>query len=344
MSAAEPRVEPADLPPPRVALVTGSNGFVGSVLCRALGEAGLQVRGIGRRDAGPQTAEIDYYRGDLLDAAALRPALAGADTVVHLAARVHVMRDAAQDPLREFRRVNVEGTRTLLEEASRAGVTRFVFASTVKAVGEASTVPMTVETPPRPVDPYGVSKLEAEELIRATAERRTLRATILRLPLLYGPRMKGNMLSLFRLVERGVPLPLGLVRNRRSMAFVGNAAAAVLAVLGSPSASSQTFFVSDGRDLSTPELIRLIAGALGREARLLPIPPLLFRVAGRAGDMVSGLRPTPLTSAAVDRLLGSLTVDSSAITRALGFSPPYSVEEGLRLTAEWFRHRNRGRK
>jgi len=343
VSPAEPGPGRAIAPLPRVAVVTGASGFVGSWLCRALGDAGVEVRGIGRRGNGPRTPGVTYHRADLLDAAALRPALAGADTLVHLAARVHVLRESARDPLSEFRRVNVDGTRTLLEEALHAGATRFVFTSTVKAVGAASADAMTEATPPRPVDPYGVSKLEAEELIRGVAERRPLQATILRLPLLYGPGMKGNMLGLFRLVARGVPLPLGLVRNRRSMAFVGNVAAAVLAVLRSSATSSKTFFVSDGRDLSTPELVRLMGRALGRQARLVPVPSFLFRAAGRAGDLISGLRPVPLTSAAVDRLLGSLTVDSSALTRVAGFRPPYSVEEGLRLTAEWYLRRKGGR-
>jgi nucleoside-diphosphate-sugar epimerase len=323
-------------------LVTGANGFVGSWLCRALGEAGVQVRGVGRREAAPSPPGVAYHRVDILDAAALRPVLAGVDAVVHLAARVHVMREWAADPLREFRRVNVDGTRILLDEASRAGVTRFVFASTVKAVGEASDDAMTEQTPPRPQDPYGESKLEAEELIRGVAERQPLRTAILRFPLLYGPRMKGNMLRLFRLVDRGIPLPFGLVRNQRSIAFVGNVVAAVLAVLESSLASSRTFFVSDGRDLATPELVRLIGRALGRNARLLPVPPALLRAAGLAGDLIATLRPVPLTSAAVDRLLGSLTVDSTALTRAIGFRPPYAVEEGLRITAAWYLSRERG--
>jgi nucleoside-diphosphate-sugar epimerase len=321
---------------PRVAVVTGSSGFIGSWLCPALREAGIQVRGIGRGDPGPLGRNMSYHRADLLDAVALRPALAGADTLLHLAARVHVMRESAAEPIEEFRRVNVEGTRVLLEEAVRAGVRRVIFASTVKAVREASSVPLTEDAVPRPADPYGVSKLEAEAVVRAVAERGALDATILRLPLLYGPGMKGNMLSLFRLVARGVPLPLGLVRNRRSLAFVGNAVAAMLAVLQSSTAPARTFFVSDGRDLSTPELLRLIGGALGRKVRLMPVPAPLFRLAGAAGDLISRLHPVPLTSAAVDRLLGSLVVDSSALTRAVGFRPPYSVEEGLRVTAEWY--------
>ncbi len=322
-----------------MAVVTGSSGFVGSWLCRTLGDAGIQVRGIGRHDPGPLASGATYHRADLLDSAALRPALAGADTLVHLAARVHVMRESAREPSSEFRRINVEGTRILLEEAARAGVTRLVFASTVKAVAETSGAPLTEEAVPRPVDPYGLSKLEAEELVRDLAVRHSLQATILRLPLLYGPRMKGNMLSLFRLVNRGIPLPLGRVHNRRSMAFVGNVAAAMLAVLQSPATRPRTFFVSDGRDLSTPELLRLIGLALAREVRLLPVPLPLFRAAGRVGDLISRFRPLPLTSAAVDRLLGSLTVDSSALTRAVGFHPPYSVEEGLSITAEWYLHR-----
>lgn len=326
-------------PRPRIAVVTGSSGFVGSWLCRELMDAGIQVRGIGRQESGALPPGVNYHRADLLDAAALRPVLAGADTVVHLAARVHVMRESARDPLSEFRRANVDGTRILLEEAVRAGVTRLAFASTVKAVAETSGVPLTEAAVPKPVDPYGVSKLEAEELVRVMSERHSLDATILRLPLVYGPGMKGNMVSLFRLVDRGIPLPLGLVHNRRSLAFVGNVAAAMLAVLHSTAARPRTFFVSDGRDLSTPELLRLIGRALERKVRLLPVPSPLFRAAGRVGDLISRLRPLPFTTAAVDRLLGSLTVDPSALSRAVGFRAPYSVEEGLRITAEWYLRR-----
>ena len=317
--------------------VTGIDGFVGSRLCGVLLEAGMEVRGIGRREPGPLRAGLTYHRADLLDRPALGRALAGADALVHLAARVHVMRETTPDPLSAFRRDNVEGTRSVLEEAGRAGVARVVFASTVKAVGESNLEPWNESVVPRPVDPYGISKLEAEEVVRDLAQRFGFSAAILRLPLLYGPGMKGNMLRLFRLVERGVPLPLGGIRNRRSLAFVGNVAAAILAILRSDPPAAGTFFLSDGRDLSTPELLRLIARSLDRQARLLPVSPALFRIAGRAGDLVSRVAPVPLTSAAVDRLLGSLSVDSGALTRATGFRPPYTVEEGLRTTAEWYR-------
>ena len=328
-------------PFPRTIVVTGAAGFVGSWLTSVLVEAGAAVRGIGRHPPAASTPGVGlpgvtFVAADVLDPAALGPALAGADAVVHLAARVHVMRDSAADPLAEFRRLNVEGTRVLLEEARHAGVRRFVFASTVKAVAESSRAPLDDHAEPRPVDPYGVSKLEAERLVAGSRDG-GFATTILRLPLVYGPRMKGNMLSLFRLVDRGLPLPLGLVDNRRSLAFVGNVAAAIAAVLRAAIPPAGPHFVSDGRDLSTPELLRAIAAALGRPALLLPVPPLVFRAAGRLGDVLSRALPVPLTTAAVDRLLGSLSVDSSGLTRAVGHRPPYSVEEGLRLTADWYR-------
>jgi nucleoside-diphosphate-sugar epimerase len=324
---------------PAIAVVTGASGFVGSWLCRTLAESGIQVRGVARHQAGRFPPGVSFHRADVLDPAALRPALAGADTVVHLAARVHVMRETSTDPLAEFRRANVEGTRILLEEAVRAGVGRFILASTVKAVGEASTTPWTEETPPRPLDPYGVSKLEAEALVRELAERHSLHASVIRLPLVYGPRMKGNMVSLFRLVDLGVPLPFGLVRNRRSLAFVGNVAGAVMAILHSPAARGETFFVSDGHDLSTPELLRAIGLALGRPVRLLPVPPALFRAAGKVGDLIARVRPVPVKSDAMDRLLGSLAVDISKLSRLTGYRPSYSVEQGLRVSADWYRGR-----
>ncbi|HEX2190363.1 MAG TPA: NAD-dependent epimerase/dehydratase family protein [Longimicrobiaceae bacterium] len=319
-------------------LVTGATGFLGGHLCEALLARGVPVRGLVRGPGSRLPAGVEpAHAADLLDREALRRAVAGAEAVVHLAARVHVMRDGAEDPLAEFRRVNVEGTRVLLEEVVAAGVRSFVFVSSVKAVGEAGTVPWTEATPPHPVDPYGISKLEAERLVRETAERAGLHAPILRLPLVYGPGVKGNMLQLFALVDRGIPLPFGAVANRRSMAFSGNVVAAIEAVLHGPSAGAETFFVSDGRDLATPELVREVARALGVAPRLLRVPPALLRAAARAGDAVSRVAPFPLTSAALQRLTGSLPLDASKLGRATGFRPPYTVEEGLRATAAWYR-------
>jgi nucleoside-diphosphate-sugar epimerase len=316
-------------------LVTGATGFVGRHLSALLVQEGAAVRGLIRPGAGALAAGVEAAPAEgLHDVDGVRRAVRGVDTVVHLAARVHVMRESAADPEAEFRRVNVEGTRVLLRAAAEAGVRRFVFASSVKALGEHTDRPWTDDTPPAPADPYGRSKLAAEALVReASAHMHTVS---LRLPLVYGPGMKGNMRSLFRVVERGAPLPLGGVRNRRSLLYVGNLAAAVRAVLASPAARGQSFVVSDGHDLSTPELVRAIAAALGRPARLVPVPAAFFRAAGRLGNVLAPLG-FPLNSAAVERLMGSLQVDCSRLREACGYAPPFTVAEGLAETALWFR-------
>jgi UDP-N-acetyl-alpha-D-quinovosamine dehydrogenase len=308
----------------RTILVTGSTGFIGRPVCRGLLGAGASVRGASRQggehpDAGVERVQV----ADPLERQAVRAAVTGVDAVVHLAARMHVMRERAADPLAEFRRANVESTTLLAEEAATAGVGQFVLASTVKAVGEGNTSPWTEDTPPQPADPYGRSKLEAERVVHEVAERRGRRAASLRFPLVYGPGVKGNMLRLFGLVDRGVPLPFGAVRNRRSLLYVGNLVAAIRAVLEHPPAGAETFFVTDGRDLSLPSLLRLIGEALGKPARLLPVPPGLLRLL--------------LPDAEADRLIGSLTVDGSKISRMTGYHACHSVEDGLSVTADWYR-------
>lgn len=320
-------------------LVTGASGFVGTELCASLAALELQVRAMVRRSVPVRDERIALVSGDLNDAAAVRRAVEGVDAVVHLAARAHVLRDTAGDPAAAYRQVNVEGTRLLAQRAADAGVRTFVLASTVKVMGERTSVPCTEAMLPAPADAYGESKLQAETILRELANSRGLHAPILRLPLVYGPGVKGNMLRLFAQVDRGFPLPLGAVRNQRSLLYLGNLCAAIPLVLEPVSATDRVFFLSDGRDLSTPELIGLIAAALGKPARLLPVPPALFRLAGRLGDVIDPHRPFPLTSQAVQRLLGSLTVDPSAFSRATGYRAPHTVEEGLRATAEWYRQR-----
>lgn len=314
-------------------LVTGAGGFVGAPVCALLARSGWRVRGLTRGSPLPAGVEPALASG-LDDAAGIARAVEGVDAVVHLAARVHVMRDSAADPLAEFRRVNVDGARAVLEAAAAAGARSFVLASSVKAVGEHSTTPWTEDTPPAPPDPYGVSKLEAERMALDAGPRLGMRVAVLRFPLVYGPGVKANMLRLFDLVARGRPIPLGGVQNRRSLLYVGNAAAAVQAVL--ERGAEGTFFVSDGAAVSTPELVRAIGRALGREPRLLPLPQTLLRAAARVGDVVARAVPFPLTSAAVARLLGSLEVDASRLTAATGFVPPYSLDEGLAETARWY--------
>jgi nucleoside-diphosphate-sugar epimerase len=329
---------------PRSVLVTGATGFLGGHVCRTLAERGMVVRALVRRPGSLTAGGVEPWpaRG-LDDAPALRAGLAGVDAVVHLAAHVHRRRVPmnGSTAAAAFHAVNVEGTRALLDAAVAAGVRDFVFVSSVKAVGEQAEVPWTEATPARPADAYGVSKLEAERLVRERADRHGLHAPVLRLPLVYGPGMKANALRLFAAVARGTPLPLGAVRNRRSLLFTGNLVAALLATLESPS-GGDTFFVSDGEDLSTPDLVREIARGLGRPARLLPVPVGALRAAGRIGDVLARMAPWPLTTEAVDRLVGSLAVDPSKLKRLTGYRPPYGVREGLGITARWYLRRLRG--
>jgi len=254
-------------------------------------------------------------------------ALPGADAVVHLAARVHVMRDSAADPLAEHRRVNRDATLELARAAQRAGTRRFVFLSTVKVNGERTEgAPFTERDAPAPADPYAVSKWEAEQGLQQMAGAGALELVILRPPLVYGPGVKGNFLRLLKLVRAGVPLPLGGVANRRSLIYVGNLASAIERAVRAAPTVRGTFLVSDDADLSTPELIRELGHAMGRRARLFALPPALLGALGRAlgkGDEVG-------------RMIESLRVDCSAARRELQWQIPFTVEQGLRETADWF--------
>ena len=304
-------------------LVTGATGFVGSALVARLAREGIKTRACVRRNAAPMPNGIHIVQvGGLTADADWSSALTGVATVVHAAARVHVMDDTAIDPLTEFRRVNVQGTLHFARQAAAAGVRRFVFISSIKVNGEAtrSGVPFSDDDMPAPLDPYGVSKMEAELGLRQIAVESGLELVIIRPPLVYGPGVKANFAALMRAVRRGWPLPLGAVHNQRSLVALDNLVDFILTCIKHPGAANQTFLVSDGHDLSTTELVRGLAGAAGVSARLLPVPVWALR----SGAALLG------KGDAVQRLCGNLQVDISKACSLLDWTPPVSVDEGLR--------------
>ena len=328
----------------RRVLVTGANGFVGLSLCAELRHRGYQVRAAvrapGRLPADMEAVAVGEIDGGTDWADALRDV----DTVIHLAARVHVMKDSSADPLAEFLRVNLHGTENLARQAARTGVNRLVYVSSVKVNGESTSASDTLSPGPSPVsgigeqniftesdnpnpqDPYGVSKWQAEQALRHIAQETGLEIVIVRPPLVYGPGVKGNFISLLAAIDKGVPLPLAGARNARSLVYVGNLVDALIACATHPAASGQTYLVSDGEDVSTARLVEKIASALGRNSRSFYFPPVLLRAAatllGRAGQM--------------DRLFGSLRVSDKKIRGELSWSPPYTLEQGLRETTVWY--------
>jgi nucleoside-diphosphate-sugar epimerase len=308
-------------------LLTGASGFVGRATLRSALAAGHEVCAVVRTGAAPAPPAQVVRISDLASYTRWRDALDGVDAVVHLAARVHVMRDRATDSLAAFRAVNVDGARQVASAAAEAGVRRFVFVSSVKVHGEASDdAPLTAESPLAPADAYGRSKAEAEDALREIESRSPLRVVVVRPPLVYGPGVGANFLTLLKVVSRGWPLPLGRIDNRRSLIYVDNLADLLLLAAVHPAAASRALLVADGPPVSTPELIRRMGRALGRPVRLAAVPEPWLRLAGRATGR----------SAAVDRLLGSLEVDDSPTRQLLGWREPVPPAEGLRRTADWF--------
>jgi UDP-glucose 4-epimerase len=266
--------------------------------------------------------------GDLADAQLRPDLLSGVDVVVHCAARVHVMDELHADPLAAFRAVNVNGTLNLARAAARAGTKRFVFLSSVKVHGESTLCwrPFTADAALCPVDSYAVSKIEAEIALMALAAETGLEVVIVRPPLVYGPGVKANFHSMMVWLDRGIPLPLGAIRNRRSLVALDNLVDLLMVCLDHPRAVGQAFLVSDGEDLSTTELLRRLGVALGKPARLVPVPAVLLSSAGA----LLGKR------AVVERICGSLQVDIGKTRSLLGWSPPVSVDEALAMTAADF--------
>lgn len=310
-------------------LVTGSGGFVGRALCPALLKAGHHVR-ITSRSLATQTAHHGVETvaiGDIGPDTDWTWALENIDAVVHLAGRAHVMQETEADPLTAFRLVNTAGTKRLAEATLQHGVKRLVFMSSIKVHGEQSHDGAFLETDTlAPEDPYGQSKWEAEQALRAVAQNNDLETVILRPPLIYGPHVKGNFKTLLNVCSKSLPLPLGAIQNKRSLIFIGNLVSAIIKCLEHDKAAGETFLVSDDKDISTADLIRCIATALHVSPRLVPIAPKFLKFVGRLVGH----------EAMITRLTESLIVDSSKIRSLLGWKPPHSVVEGLEQTATWF--------
>ncbi|EPN6726144.1 SDR family oxidoreductase [Pseudomonas sp. GD03817] len=314
----------------RTILVTGASGFVGGALCRQLDTLGsFAIRAASRDLGGASVAGIQAVTvADLSATTDWARALSGVDLVVHAAARVHVMKETASDSLAEFRRVNVDGTLNLARQAAAAGVQRFIFISSIKVNGESSQPgqPLRADDSPAPQDAYGVSKHEAEQGLRQLAAATGMEVVVIRPVLVYGPGVKANFHSMMRWLQRGVPLPFGAVCNRRSLVSLANLVDLVVTCIDHPRAANQTFLASDGDDVSLTQLLRALGLALGRPARLLPVPAGLLRGA----VLLIGRRDL------AQRLFGTLQVDIEKNRQLLGWYPPCTLEQGLNMTARSF--------
>jgi nucleoside-diphosphate-sugar epimerase len=309
-------------------LVTGANGFVGRALCADAAGRGCFVFGAIRLPCDLPSGTHGLVIGNMDERTDWRPALTATEVVIHLAARVHVMADAVENPLAEFRRVNVQGTLNLARQAAAAGVERFVFVSSIKVNGEATPpgYPFTADDVPAPLDAYGVSKMEAERGLRQIALQTGMEVVIIRPPLVYGPGVKANFAAVMRWLRRGVPLPLGAIHNQRSLVALDNLVDLIVTCLTHPAAANQTFLVSDGEDVSTTELLRRMGRAMGHPARLMPVPASLLTLAAA----IVGKRDV------AQRLCGSLQVDIEKTRRLLGWTPPLSLDQGLKKAAKGY--------
>ncbi|HTN94772.1 MAG TPA: SDR family oxidoreductase [Gallionella sp.] len=335
-------------------LVTGAGGFIGRALCSELSRRGYRVRGAMRTHGQLSVAGETVTVGAIDASTKWGDALRNVDTVIHLAARVHVMKDKAADPLTEYLKVNLYGTSNLARQAADAGVKRMVYVSTIKVNGE-TTLPVSALSPgtlspspspspsggegkvafsetdePDPQDPYAISKMQSEQVLHKIAGETGLEAVIVRPPLVYGPGVKGNFLRLLDAIDKGMPLPLAGANNLRSMVYVGNLVDALIACATHPAAAGQTYLVSDGEDISTVKLVETICRSLGRNNRMFYLPPGLMHAAakllGRADQ--------------IERLFGSLRVNDQKLRREQGWKPPYTMEQGMRATVDWYRGRN----
>ena len=314
----------------KTVLVTGANGFIGRILCAELLERKYAVRGVVRDSSNWDGGGSEVVKVKGIDATTeWADAIKGVDAVIHLAARVHVMSDTIADPLAEFRRTNTTGTEHLARCAAASGVKRLVYVSSIKVNGEETRDGQKFSEAdlPVPQDPYAVSKWEAEQALHRVAQETGLEVVVVRPPLVYGPGVKGNFAQMLDAVAKRIPLPFVSVRNHRSLVYVGNLVDALIACATHPAATGQTYLICDGEDVSTPDLLRQLAAAMGVPSRLFPCPSMLLRLAGKLTGK----------SQQLERLLGSLQVDGDKIRRDLNWAPPCLLQQGLQATAEWYR-------
>ncbi|MHC4214822.1 MAG: NAD-dependent epimerase/dehydratase family protein [Planctomycetota bacterium] len=309
-------------------LVSGAAGFIGRAVCKKIVDKGWPVTGSVR--AAPEQGGLDNQvrvinLGPIKPNTAWDSALDGIDTVIHLAACLRAEAEASVDPLSAYRAVNVAGTESLARTAAAKNIRRFIHLSTVKVHGEGRDTGYNETNPPKPADPYAISKYEAECKLLEIADETGLDVVILRCPLVYGPGVKDNFMQLLKMVNRGIPLPFSRVKNRRSLIFLDNLIDAIVTCILHPTAAGQTYLVSDDEDVSTPELIRRMAGVLGQVVRLFSFPPVLMRLTANLVGQSHKLTP----------LLDSLFVDTLKIRSQLDWSPPYSQQEGLLQTGQW---------
>ncbi|MFT6466233.1 UDP-glucose 4-epimerase family protein [Halopseudomonas sp.] len=310
-------------------ILTGSTGFVGSAVLAQLIAKHHDVVTVIRRAGGATTGHTQSYIVPNFAAdSAFRTALTGREVVIHCAARAHVMQETTSDPLVEFRAVNVDATLALARQAIAAGVRRFVYISSIKVNGEGTEQgkPFKANDVPAPADPYGISKMEAEQGLMALAKESDMEVVIIRPVLVYGPGVKANFRSMMNWLNKGIPLPLGRIHNKRSLVALDNLVDLIVTCTQHTAAANQTFLVSDGEDLSTTELLTRMSKALDRPMRLLPVPAGLLQLGGKLLGK----------DAVMQRLCGSLQVDISHTRQTLGWVPPVSVDSALRKTADHF--------
>jgi nucleoside-diphosphate-sugar epimerase len=315
-------------------LVTGASGFIGRNICKTLSEYGRSVRGTVRNlNLISANTNIEYVStGNINLNTNWKNILIDVDYIIHCVARVHVMKETKADLSEMYHSVNVDGTKQLAEQAAEAGVKRIIFLSSIKVNGECTDnyhrdidlntykKIFTYSDIPNPIDSYALSKFQAEKMLGEISFQTGLEVTIVRLPLVYGYGVKGNLARLIKLVQSGIPLPLGIILNQRSMIGIDNLVDLLICCVDHPDAAGKIFLASDGKDLSTPELINLIANSMGRKARLFPFPIFLLKFAGS----ILGKKKE------MDRLVGSLKIDSQYVQKVLNWRSPVTVSEGIR--------------